>query len=657
MTDLLAQEVRSMPPTKPTDLMTEQLDRARAYLVALHVSAIICRANFDWLYLNSAVAVPFLDTDVIFGALPKYTASEALKEQLHPSTSDLQPFDLAIQTGPHMVRQHLTALQEFCLPMGTLAEVMNTRRYLRKRMSKKARKIVGSFTRDAPKSAFSKTIRTIGGKSASDVLREDLLSFSADLEDISLLQSLLDRSESAEALMGRELAPEAETAYNEMLELLSRVRPNRSVQNRCDAINAGCVVQVFNYSVLKDRAPKMPVLISNTQSILKHKEILDSKLRPRRAGGSRPEVVANKLSLLVFQMILSYVGGRRYRLMADYAGQIAIDSQEFADACAQVLARPDDQPSQEILAHTARKFKNSWGDRLLPATERARFDRATWVNCLLSEDLAANLDSNDSGRVEAAACELREHLRRHENEDENLWAVLLEYARQEREDERGRLIGRTRVQLTRVLCDGKPLARVNCGIPLTDSDVSECLGEHKFRIVVHRELALSGAVMALDTWREVAREDRQWLRLVWRHSQDLEVMWNTGTRVLTYFCSEQPHLLERVEYRIFSAERTRSGTISAAVGTSPSARPYRRSPDAAFFDLSCGAFTFFADADLLEDCEMQAGLVFPGDSWSRGRMRELAKLVAETNDHVLDRYDVELVLASCIAQVAVIMTS
>jgi hypothetical protein len=207
-------------------------------------------------------------------------------------------------------------------------------------------------------------------------------------------------------------------------------------------------------------------------------------------------------------------------------------------------------------------------------------------------------------------------------------------------------------RLSFVVPDGTLLTRIPLG-PASGSKAPSFDEPHDVRLAVHVATGTQGAVLAVDSWRSPATRGRRRLGVVWRHKEDLGfVAEEMGTVAFRALGSEGQDLLVRA----FSvggckAERCHRGRIlpcSEKLAGSLASIEY--------LEVHDGQVSVYADGNMLDDEEMQAGVVFDAGWASAGRLRELAGVIAATSAVLLGTGYVEELLRWCLSTLRVLAT-
>ena len=624
----------------PPDITRSSIKRIWTFLHELSKIVFDVKTNFEWLRINNASHINLLDADVIYGALPRFSATVAVQDTLRKSDTE---FEIENLIGPLTVRNYLSTIESYCLPLGSYIEVERKLNQLNFETTQHASKLKSDFDALKTKMSFAKIRRRYSEKNLSAVIKTRLMQIAQKAEEVDLVENLIDRATDIDELIGHEDDSKAEEAYHNMLNTLSTERPDRSVSNYCDALNAGTVVQVFNQNAQKSGAFRLPVLISTTKSILKSEQILSNQLQLRDEFSKRPLVVSNERYLFISQNLINYVGANRLTVIVDYMERMQQDIQNLATFCTQFLKGTNstqqsdedaivdmDRTDQDYLRDLMNRFSREWKHLLSPHIRTRDLDRVRLINQLFSPEIERKLDSYKSTEVQKAAEILQERLRNQVGYDRNFWQEIESFSICTHSNSPASNPKRSIFQLSVVEPDGTPLTLCKPAEPFEHAGLTNInsLGEpHEIRILAHTTLKFGGAAFALDTWRNASKSQLRWVRLTWHHTEDLVKIMEIGLNAVSRIAQKNVDSDIRIEVKICSEEKVETILISP---TENLRNVFKDREGVTYIEMRLDSYIWFADITLLENVELQAGLVFPA---SKRIYHEEAFLDSLTSSH------------------------
>src|SRR5689334_15001564 len=97
-----------------------------------------CKINLEWMHFHSASSISLLDADIISGAIRSLGVSK-LTAAVRVARSGLNLEDFV---GPHVLSLCLRRMPQFCLPPGTVGELLRERQTVGVRLSDRASQFV-----------------------------------------------------------------------------------------------------------------------------------------------------------------------------------------------------------------------------------------------------------------------------------------------------------------------------------------------------------------------------------------------------------------------------------------------------------------------------------------------------------------------------------
>ncbi len=677
--------------TRFKELSPKQLQQTRSTCETIETTAWKCRSNFEWIATNDRNHIPFFDTDVLQTLMPSKVVMDAIFKSERRVPKALGVLQTETLLGSHVIRYYLEPSMKYCLPEGTLREATDWIAALEERTKHHAKEAVSTLSDMASLSqkASGAGSRTIDfSRKNITQLKNNLLTVVANTEDVTLLEMLLENSHPIDELTGSKPLPETEQVFREMYRHLNRVRPepNKQYANYCDAMNAASIVQVFNYAQTTPRKATFPVLISTTKPILQNSRILDKRLtldtnsylgcsyasEYSNVFSDRPSVVSDQYYFAVSRAILSHVYDR-FSLAASYADSLARDARSVGEICTQLLfmmgsgssrrrhsseTSVDLQLLYEQLMIKSERFSRNWVPFLLKPEKLATADRVSWINRLLGASITHRLLSSSQDTARVAALELISGLKARQHQQSDFWDLLLRYDKLDDQIPAAEIRSIRRFSFSVVDDDGTPLSEITEGTPVESVFEMHFESVDSLRLVCHSPNNFGGAVLAVDYF--FCGDDGMipYFRIVWTHAKSLDACWERANSILQALHLEEttgsvrlmrPHAIaskeisftrpvvplnELLELFFYTSTPFNSRASNSSADVMDRIRRGEGNLLPRFFDLTVGDFTVFADLDLMEESEMQFGIIFPCNCWSQ-MFSSCVTAFSRTNDRFI----------------------
>jgi len=640
-----------------TDTLPARLKNAHRYIRSLWGAAHTCWYNLAWLHANGFVWIPLIDFDVICGTLPIME----IHKQAEYSPSKVSEEWLPYVVGPHTVAYLFHYLSEYCLPPGTVGEMLDRKKKLLGGLSGSARQFLrilnASQKTNNPLSAILKEANSFDR--IGDILITELERFSTQLGQLETLEFLLGRDTPVQTLIGERMDERNTSAFRHVHTVLNTTRPNKSVNNFFDALNVATTVRIFNAPSKSGRGRRIPALISQTNAIVRFGQPENVEEWLDVGEGVDIPIIFNSVLYFIIQQALLMEFDGNYSICANeanilarhlseiecyYLGLIRTCKELIADGRAEESISADDLPvrDKEMLQQKLVTTERRWGTILTPACTLPEHDRIRYMKLLLTPRVRGLLTNNQPKIIRQGVKELEKRLRTTSRPDLDLWQSLIEY--RHRFSPPLPIDLKTTIILNHVPSDGTPLRDLAQGPAIKGSLASFCQKPHDIRLAAFPRFVSHGAVLVVDSWFREMPNQKRFLSVVWVHDYDAAQIWNEGCHLLSGFTETQE--TNTGTYRVFSADskqvdgtfdREAFPSIHALLGASEQLN---------YFEIQWGKFTFFADVEPMENKEFQAGLVFPKSAWNAKLKSSLIEVIWSTNWLHLDIFYYEEMLQS-----------
>lgn len=647
-----------------SDTLPERLKRGYRYARSLSEAAGTCWSNLAWLHANGFRWIPLPDFDIICGIFPVVKAHRQAECSSRGAPEEWSPEVI----GPHTVGYLFRNLSEYCLPPGTVGEILTRKKMLSGNLSQIARRflrVLDTARRAAdPLSAVLKEAPSFG--SVAEVLLAELESFGSQLGQLETLESMFRRYTPVQDLLGEKEDDRDARAFRHAYGLLNSTRPGMSLNNFNDALNIAATVRVFNTPALSGRGRRVPALITQTHAVLQFGEHQNAEKWLDAGGEVKVPVVFNTaLYFIIKQALLTEFDGN-YSVCANEASILAKHLAEtecsylrLISACKQMIANGRAEESitardlpvyeSEMLRRKLMAVECRWGRMLAPGYTLPEQDRLRYLRLLFTPRIKHLLTKKQPQAIREGIAAFERRLRTTPHPDADFWQPLMEYR------SRSSVCDSTDVSTTIVLnevpSDGTPLGDLTQG-PAIDRDIVHlCEQRHDIRLVAFPRFVSHGAILAVDSWLDGDPRQTRRLCVVWVHNRETAEIWEEGYCIV--------HKLAGAEdknagvCRVFSegSERLEIAMTENAFDAVDSL--LAASENVTYFEMEREGFTFFADVVPLEDKEFQAGLIFPAANWTADLRESLVEVISRTHWLDMGRPYYEVTIQSLLDKVGV----
>jgi hypothetical protein len=608
--------------------VVDLLNASLGYLSSLMLAADACQVNFRWHQFNNSHSVPFLDFDIIFGALPSSVIETKIKQpDSDPNGIQFKPI------GPHMLRSLLSTMEEYTLPPGTIAEVLDRKKLLTGKLSERANTFLTNLQQ-----AKSNTADIVQHYDPdypiSTLLLEDLNDLSRHIDDLTLMQTVVKRSTPIEQFFTPSSVKTDAGVFKTVFDHLTTIRPKYSRSNFHDAINASSVYNIYLNPPRSISRPT-PILITDTTPV----QSVDTLLLKRGQGARvEPYLFQNRMYLMLAFGLLKRCE-RRYRAAFDEAELFGNQVRELErlyatliDSCDRQMRRgarpseigPDDLSKHDLslLLFKKKVFDEEWRDMLYPDVRASELDRGEYLRLLLSPQVKSLLDSTDSDAIKEGAAQLEQNLRTQRHPEYQLWDALLNHSDVPPVQVNSPASGLFKITVKRNT--GELLRRERSDTEARDIDWKILSEKHDIRVLLEPNYISTGVVLAIDTWRNDDGDDH-FLGVTWLQSADLEILCDTAVRLLRQLSRYDPIVdirLYRHQDRII--DRIYLSSLKTTLSSHAS------SADIHYVEICSESATYFADLRPLGETERQAGLVFGVELWMQLLRSDLSAMISST---------------------------
>jgi hypothetical protein len=420
----------------PSSGAIAKLRRVLRHTSELQGAANECFNTLRWLSVHSVGSIPVLDFDVICGALPS-AALEMAAETASGLHDDLVP----PLVGPHTVRLILKSSRDICLPIGTVAELLERVATLKKSLSARAQSFLETISKLRDPGAVSSLARQISLEEFPELLFQELSGYEQNAEDVTLLSSLLSRNTPFEQLVGHERETKNIDAFKATLHYLDDERHWRPHQNLFDAYNVACAVEIFNNP--SERGPKrrIPLFISDTERLTSWS--LNPWLRKADVE-SLPDLSHNRLFLVFYQGLVARNYGA-LNIAQDEAGLLTSELTSIADVLKNLLHKAHSivthrglaendlqladlpEPTVLRLQHKVGRLTSTWNDVLQPVAKSEEYDRVHYLNQFVRPHFLKAINTQGSERAMAVHA-IISGIDRFRREHHTFWELIQEHA-------------------------------------------------------------------------------------------------------------------------------------------------------------------------------------------------------------------------------------
>jgi hypothetical protein len=326
-------------------------------------------------------AIPFLDFDVIYGAIPSLARTRLLSEVA--SDNELVVYNLP---GPHSLNSLLGEGMVYCLPPGTMIELIGKASSLKSRSSERSKKLLGILKQATTDSDPLRLILTsYNSHSLAEIIQEEFHSLGNSLGDLGSIDSVLSRSMPIEDLVDPAGIDEKEM-FNDAYKELTHYRPTKRINNSNDALNIATVVHVLRRARSGARTTNFPVFISQTKNVLGLDAIVKKALGSDIDGRFQ---ILNTFQYLTISERLALHCGKRHHVVAEQSsllekniGSLGRAYERLVNAIGSGQVKYDDTESAEWSTLRLRRceFDLEWGWLLERPRQAAIQDRLAFLN-------------------------------------------------------------------------------------------------------------------------------------------------------------------------------------------------------------------------------------------------------------------------------------
>jgi hypothetical protein len=554
------------------------------------------------------------------------------------------PFESLV--GMHTIRYHLANVEHYCIPPGAAADLLTQQRRLTGRLSDGARTFLRTIEEAGRSQDPIGMIRARSGKSDTipQILRENLLSIASGVEEKLVLDSALEKCVTILDfdLMQNRLPPGR--VFSRTVRFLNGVRQRTGATSDVnDGINMEMVAQLCANGAHYRGVGILPCLFTHTDPLV---NLGMDVMRHLGVPQDAPHLVSRYPYLIVSQG-LRLRTENRHELAAQEARLLGTEVAGLDQAIQRVLSCLKQLPEHEQeLAHIpsedwdllllkTQSLLSSWPEIFGPAKDLLSKDRVNYLNGLMSDDICQKLSSGSAETVRMGVAQLAQRIRT---------ARSPVYELQ-------RLAGNANAAIAiesgyrPLLASSTICAIQNSGPALEDLKVGQCTPSnvcvdslravHDIRFIAHCPTVSSGALIALDSWREEADRHGRACAFIWPHEEDAEALILAGVALVHIFTAVGEQ--EFMRYRVVDQEEVLEAQTKYKDASLFLRSLFRsRCRMAEYFELTSNIVTFFGEVQTAGSSEKQLGLKFHRASLRGAPLHALAQSVSETSIYPLD---------------------
>ena len=604
------------------------LKKSLRFAESLRTAAHDCARNFEWAVLHGRRHMVLLDFDIVRGAIPRLGLQRSLEQSGRRDDTTI----FSMNFGPGLVSYLLRVMREFVIPPGTAAEMLSYRSRIETNVSSRANRFLRRVNEALELQDPAKVLDGEDHAKLRSLLAHDLTRFEEDFQEHELVCSLLSRATATEDLIDStsEHKPDADT-FRRTLSFLQATRPDFSINNVHDALNASLVVHLFN---ARRGMPGslVPVLASGTRAVRELDDLSRSSLR-LDIDGPTPLLFVSQVYLVVSQSLLAYTEGR-YRPAVDFAKSLAKQAALIGDGSRRVLHRIrekhgslpstlaewdwlEDDRTWRYLLFQRELFSRRWGSLMGGPTLAGQQDRANYLKLLLSREFRESLGATPpERRLDVFA----EQLRGAAPFDHELWKFILRMPQERSPVE----AARRAFSVYFAENDGTLLRQVASTVPFDSSRLEETRRDHDLLAVAIPAFVTSGAVFAVGSMRVASVSEVRYISVTWLHLAGAAELGRVCADVLGSLITDKDQL--SVDAYTPAQQQTRSATLSQVGEVFESEIVTNSQID--FVHVATDGCRVYFDVTPLEASEMQFGIVLEETRLSHAVVSKIAQAMS-----------------------------
>jgi hypothetical protein len=569
-----------------------------------------CEANYRFFDLKKMRRpVSFLDFDIICGSIKPFVLDRISKNSgIH------NDMPLSEILGPHSLQYFLSKLDEYCLPPGSVIEILNTKQKLTNKLTEAGNSFLAFLkTLKDKENPLSYVTEKYPTSKLNEIIDKELNQMKEYLCNLEFLGSALDRSIPIEEFLG-DSRPDLSNQFSTVYEYLQKERPLRSVNNFNDALNISALIWFYNCNNIEVKKVPFPILISQTSQLLNLAEIIRNDLIAQQAISFQ---FINNYHYLFISQSLMYNNRDRFKLIADQASTLAIEIEAVRQSYEKLIEaiqkgeiRYDDYNNEkwQILSLNYSQFNIDWDWLFKSYQKSSLYDNIYYNNLLGSDEVAAMLsnfrfDDNKTinNSIEKTLAIIEQSLK----SNHALESILFHtnnIALQNESNLLQQLFHFVPISIMEdfgdYYCDLTPLHSSSA-----NTSFAEFLNKGNRIFVLPRYLSSKGAIFSLEL--KMMNAGRTQIAISWPHSSNNQNLLNSFSNFICGYDSEN-HVCTFTFFTNKGEEINRYGNIYDKEITK---HLLKNINDSDFLEIKANKFAVFADVQPLDNLELQAGLI------------------------------------------------
>ena len=616
----------------------------RAYLdvrlLCRSVSALI--DNLEWLSQKNERnknLLFLLDFDVICGAIRPLGIQGAIDAASKGLSCDQVDDMLSALVGPQVVRHLLSRLERYCIPHGTVGELLRYQRKLATNIESDLSSTIETFKRAEQSDDPIRLLQNhLNDSMIRDAILKALQKISCHVREYKIFEYVYKHAEPIKNLVNDRPQQKANpylTAFN----LLQLVRPEKSENNFFDALNVASLVKLYNSPVQGVTHTSIPMLISETARVTNFSSIQDSFQLPSH---NKFQMFSNVKYPLVSIALNQKAHGRddivlnEAKALLRHANALANTYIRVKNAIVRgaISAIEYDAPEWTLLRNRRIEFTKQWDDLILPITTANELDQLGCQNLLVTDELveitsALQEEVHDKNKIRKHIGVLADRMETIVNSDRLLQSMTVP---------QNTISSVTPSEIDNTFRisilppgsnDGRPLCKTEPGTLLSDFDPAQHPWDDRSRVVVHFDLAIhEGAFLSFDFWRDRVNPSRQRIGLTWNHHRPLVALIDLGVHLLKQVSDGSD---PDIRYVLFTTNGKISGSVAAKDKSGLITKTVKKTKDIDSIEIMHGDLIFLADYTPIEATEAQCYFTCPAKIWKPKITKKIAEMVSGMN--------------------------
>jgi hypothetical protein len=609
----------------------ERLTDESCYVKNLNKAASHMYYNFIWMDTNQYDHIPLLDYDIISYSCPSVAIKRHL-ETLNEGTDNAKDADvLSLRNfiGPHTSSVLLENITNYCLPEGTVAELLKYIHIQKANLSEDASNLLQTiedgFRQKVVNPVTMVLQDTRSWQEKAHIILKELKYFITNVHELNLCELLLTRNTPTRDLTGLQSDSDSLRAYKDVFAQLKAKRYHKEYNNYHDALNYALFVKAFNNQIRRGTGQRIPFLFSNTDIIL---AINASSWLNIKDIDNRPHLLNNSHYLVMDQFLLNYCD-KNYKMAANESLNLerrlwAIHNRlmQLIGACNQLEQQGRSKASltekdlpkyeYEMLLYHKERLLQDWKDIFDLPLRSIACDRIEYLNKILIEQ------AKDSSPKDALL-NLKDTIRQHEKLYNSIWMPVQHYA----EIELPRLSYRTfDIELSAMQNKGVLLTEIE---PQKSIDLDEINWKnHDVLVCGHfRNHNIFGALFTLGSYIDSESPGRH-ITCTWQYGADRLTIVNYGFKLMQL---QKGCDYSELDCKVFTPSEEINIPATNAEGFSKHTETFEYE----FVKIRLNEILFRADIYPVEHRELHAIFSIPEHKWDINVLNLLVGAICETS--------------------------